>query len=256
MLKALENAAPAGTRSFCAGPARSGAALVLYGLGGQDRYGFGLQHAANGAPLIAWDVGYWSRKGDDSTRKLRVTINGLHPPQYIMRGPRPSSSRWLASGLSVQQRGDPAGPIILVGNGPKSNAIGARGWAATKSLEIRDAFPGRRVIYRPKPERPNEPGVICDAVSTVQPIDALLSGASLVVCRHSNVAVDACRLGVPVVCEDGAAAAIYPSNLSDAQSQPPPELRIEFLHRLAWWQWSPIESAEFWKWIQGVLREI
>ena len=35
-------------------------------------------------------------------------------------------------------------------------------------------------------------------------------------------------------------------------------LREEFLHRLAWWQWSAAEcrSGEFWGWMTEVLRAI
>jgi hypothetical protein len=66
----------------------------------------------------------------------------------------------------------------------------------------------------------------------------MLKKAGLVVCRHSNVAVDACRVGAPVVTQDGAAASIYPRRLSKYQEQPSQEVRQEFLERLAWWQWS------------------
>ena len=43
-------------------------------------------------------------------------------------------------------------------------------------------------------------------------IDQALTGCSLVVTWHSNVAVDAIRMGIPVVCRDGAAAAVCPSS--------------------------------------------
>jgi len=71
------------------------------------------------------------------------------------------------------------------------------------------------------------------------------------VCRHSNVAIDACRLGIPVVCEDGAAASIYPSRLEDEAQQPSEEARRQFLHRVAHWQWSESEIARGapWPWL-------
>jgi hypothetical protein len=229
---------------------RPGAWLVLYGLGGPDRIEF-----ARHRRLIAFDVGYWERKA--SSRKWRVAVNGFHCNEHVMLGPRPDGSRWASSALTMRCVADPRGPIVLVGNGPKSTAIGAKGWVAAKSRELRAAFPGRRIIYRPKPGKPVEPGVQFDATGHGS-IDDVLAGVSLVVCRHSNVAVDACRLGVPVVCDDGAAAAIYPQRLAEWQNQPAAELREEFLHRLAWWQWSTAECRDgsFWPWMQGVLSDI
>lgn len=223
------------------GDMRKGAWRVVYGLGGSDR----TQYV--GYPgLIAFDLAYWDRKGDD--RKFRVSIGGYHCPERIMRGVDPGAERWNQSGLRIRKGGDPKGPVLLVGNGPKSNAVGADGWSARKSEELKAL--GRHVWYRPKPGRPTEPGVRFDAIADGL-IDEVLEKVSLVVCRHSNVAVDACRLGVPVVCDDGAAAAIYPSRLEDWQQQPDEATRREFLHRLAWWQWAPTEAMQFWQWIKG-----
>lgn len=249
MLRALAKTAGVPT---CEAP-RRGSTLMLYGFGGPDRYQLGLNHIANGGRLVAWDLGYWDRKG--TQRKLRMSVDGLHCPSYIMRGPVPSAIRWKESGLNFAQHGDPHGPIILVGNGPKSNVIGAEGWASAKSREIAQVFPGRRVLYRPKPKRPVEANVKCHGIAE-GPIDEVLRSASLVVCRHSNVAVDACRLGIPVVCEDGAAAAIYPRALAEHANQPSRARRHEFLIRLAWWQWSEHEAADglVWPWLNQVLQ--
>lgn len=226
--------------------------LVLYGMGGANRLPPALRHMSMGKTLVSWDVGYWGRVAPLAMRKYRVSINGFHPNKYVMQGPYPGPDRWNRSGLQITQSGDPNGPILLIGNGPKSNAVGARGWTFNKLLQLRKAFPDRPIVYRPKPKRPPESGIVCDAVSG-GPIEDALAGASLVVCRHSNVAVDACRMGVPVVCDDGAAAAIYPQSLADAGKQPSTETRREFLHRLAWWQWSMDEAPDAWRWLSGVL---
>lgn len=229
---------------------RQDAFVVLYGLGGSDRIGF-----AQRDRLIAFDAGYWNRKGLD--RSYRVSVGGFHCPQLVMAGPRPGPERWNAARLPIRRGGNPAGPILLVGNGPKSNAVGAAGWTARKSVELRSAFPGRRVLYRPKPKRPLEAGVLHHGL-VLGAIEDVLQGVSLVVCRHSNVAVDACRMGVPVVCDDGAAAAICPRMLQDWERQPDEALRAEFLHRLAWWQWTAGEcrSGKFWEWMTGVLHAV
>jgi hypothetical protein len=216
--------------------------LFVYGLGGLDR----VQYAQR-ERLIAFDLAYWDRKGAE--RKYRVAIGGFHSPKRIFQGKRPPASRWEQSGLTITEHGgNPDGPVLLVGNGPKSTAVGASGWTAAKSIELRKAFPGVPIWYRPKPGRPAESGVVYDLLSTEEPIDSVLTKVSLVVCRHSNVAVDACRLGVPAVCDDGAAAAIYPKHWSG--EQPGLAKRTEFLHRLAWWQWSiaECETGQFWSW--------
>lgn len=224
------------------GDMRKDAWRVVYGLGGADRTQY-----VGYSGLIAFDLAYWDRKGDN--RKFRVSIGGeYHCPRRIMLGDDPGPHRWNQSGLSVRNGGNPKGPVLLVGNGPKSNAVGASGWAARKSEELKKL--GLTVWYRPKPGRSHEPGVRFDAIADGL-IDDVLDRVSLVVCRHSNVAVDACRLGVPVVCDDGAAAAIYPSSLEDRNQQPDEATRREFLHRLAWWQWAPTEAHQFWKWIKG-----
>lgn len=234
---------------------RAGSVLVTYGLGGRDRMPHAQEHLRHGWNFVAWDAGYWERKTAD--RRYRVAIDGLHSPQRIMRGPLPAGERLRSSGIGITQRSHPCGDIILVGNGPKSRAIGAEGWAAAKSREIRKKFPKHRIIYRPK-RGMIEAGIVNDGAERESPIEKVLDRASLVVCLHSNVAVDACRMGIPVVCEDGAAAAIYPSKLDDAGKQPSLETRIEFLQRLAWWQWSESEIARGyqWPWLMERLSEV
>ena len=70
-----------------------------------------------------------------------------------------------------------------------------------------------------------------------------MRGARLVVCRHSNVAVDAVIAGVPVECEDGAAYWLRDKPYT-------PEVRRDFLDRLAWWQWKPEECMKAWEFIR------
>lgn len=221
--------------------------LVLYGLGGSDRLAAATRHRKLGKHFVAWDLAYWDRNA--SPRKFRLSINGFHP-SGVMAG-YSDVGRFALTCTDVH---DPSGPVMLVGNSPKSNAVGAGGWAMAKSQELAGTLPGKRIIYRPKPGKPAERGVMCSEMST-GPIADALQGMSLVVCRHSNVAVDACMAGVPVVCEGGAAAEIYPSTIENAHRQPCYLVRREFLNRLAWWQWSADESVQAWKFIEGKLCE-
>lgn len=230
---------------------RSKSTIIIYGMGGPLIYAHALFHIKQRGTVVAWDVGYWGRHDSLMDRKYRASINGLHCPSLIFKGPDPGPDRLNKGNLSIKPGGNPDGPILLIGNGPKSNAIGAHGWTLRKSWELRKAFPGRQIAYRPKPKRPPEQGVFYDHIADAGSIDDVLANASLVVCRHSNVAVDACRLGVPVVCEDGAAAAIYPRTLAEAHKQPSSEKRAEFLRRIAWWQWSRAEAEDgsLWEWL-------
>lgn len=236
------------------GPVSRHAVLMLYGLGGADRLPVAHNHLLQGGRYVAFDIGYWDREIE--RRKFRVAINGFHSPQLVMRT-RNDPIRWAQSGLEVVDAWNPDRPILLIGNAPKSNAVGASGWTQAKAREIREVFPGRELFYRPKPKRPREDGVEWDGLSECPIEDALLN-ASLVVCRHSNVAVDACRMGVPVVCDDGAAAAIYPQALTEYKNQPTLDVRMDFLHRLAWWQWTPAEceGPVFWDWLESVLKGV
>lgn len=232
---------------------REDAWIILYGLGAHDR----IQYATRGK-VIAFDAGYWDRKLSLTERKYRVSINGFHCPELVARIPSQGPQRWAATELKVAESGgNPDGPIMLVGHGPKSVRAGASGWSAAKAAEIRKTFPGHSVLYRPKPDRPAEQGVGADGLS-FGPIENELKRVSFVVCRHSNVAVDACRAGVPVVCEDGAAASIYPNSLGEYGSQPTYAERVEFLERLAWWQWSAAECASglFWDWLLRAIAAI
>jgi hypothetical protein len=231
---------------------RAGSVLITYGLGGSDRWPYARQHASNGWHYVAFDAGYWERKTKD--RRYRVSIDGFHCPKLIMRGPDPGPERLAASKIEVSNHHSRYGDVILVGNSSKAALVGANGWAARKSAELR-RHSSRTIVYRPK-HRQVERGVLCDRTEMDCDIEKLIAGASLVVCLHSNVAVDACRLGIPVVCEDGAAAAIYPSRLKDEAKQPSEAVRMEFLRRLAWWQWSEseMERGDVWRWLIGQLQ--
>jgi hypothetical protein len=235
------------------GAVREDALIALYGLGAPERIGY-----ADCGRLIAFDAGYWNRKLAPDRRSYRVSVNGFHCPKTVAQVPCAGVERLSSAGIQCNaDRIYPNGPILLVGNGPKSVATFAGGWTAAKSREIRRLFPGRKILYRPKPKRPLEPGIDHDGIANGG-IEDVLQRVSLVVCRHSNVAVDACRAGVPVVCDDGAAASIYPKSLRHWEQQPSYAERLDFLQRLAWWQWSPVECRDggFWPWMLGALAAI
>ena len=227
--------------------------MLFYGWGGEQQQAAIRAHPGDYA---AFDLGYWLRDGFPE-RKWRISMNGFHCSDRIMLGQTPSDSRVKKEGIvaaptRVRPRKKRVRNILLIGTSLKSQRVGAAGWTAAKGQEIRERFPEHRLVYRPKPMRGKESSVRFDRVSLHTPIEHELQRAELVVCRHSNVAVDACRMGVPVVCEDGAGAAIYPKKLDDFKDQPSRELRQDFLTRLSWWQWSinDIRAGGFWKWFR------
>lgn len=224
--------------------------LMTYGTGHPIRRPWWKAHRAAGGRCIGWDLGYWLRK-EATTFRMRATIDEDHPHAMI----RPESpQRFDDDHLKLRNVYRKDGHIILVGLTRKSNVSYKSEpleWERRQYKRLLGIYPGRPIIFRPKRAKdPTPPGV---RVMVRQSIEELLQDAALVVCRHSNVAVDACFAGVPVVCEDGAARAIYGSDL--AKPRVPSEAeRREFLRSLAWWQWKPEEAPEAWTYLLDRIR--
>lgn len=219
--------------------------LMLYGSGHPVRRPWWRSHVAKGGRVIAWDLGYWHRK-IDNTFHMRCTLDADHPQAFIRPEP---VQRWHDQAIELRCVAKQAGPVLIIGMGPKSNrALGMRPleWETRMAQAARLAYPDRRIIFKPK--RPTDP-TIPGFVTTHDKIEQALKGASLVVCRHSNVAVDACIAGVPVYCEDGAAAALYGAGSLAKPIQPTEKQRLAFLRSLAWWQWKPEEAGKAWNYL-------
>jgi len=242
MLEAMVAAAPAGsavTRSY-RGEHRL---LLVYGVGQPNRFAARREHLRRGGNVAMLDLGYWDR----DKQAMRVSVNELHPTaaQLDMAPLGDTRSRPAAK---PEPALDPAGPILLVGIGPKSvHLYGLRPyrWEREALAMIKTRFPGRQVLWRPKGRREIDlPGT---TTASGGDIGDVLPRCSLVVCRHSNVAVDATVAGIPVLCEAGAAAVLYASGPA-----PDAAARNEFLRRLAWWNWQPGEAAALWQWLHEV----
>lgn len=222
--------------------------LLLWGPGSPLRFASMQRQIARVRHVVAFDLAYWSRD-----KKLRVSIDAAHPQSWVMRRAWPTS-RWHADPAPVLNHWKADGPIIVAGIGRKARVqYGAMvdDWeqAMIRACAVRFR---RLVLYRRKQtDAPLPAGAILTGDG---PIESVLAGASLLITWHSNVAVDAIRLGIPVICRDGAAAAVSPSALGDEDPTPlTPAVRDRFLANLAWFQWRPDEAAQLWAWLREAL---
>lgn len=221
--------------------------MLVWGPGHPARAAVIAQHVAAGGHALCWDLAYWHRD-----TKARVSIDAAHPSAWVMRTAMPAS-RFAADRVPVASTWNPKGAVIVAGLGDKARVqYGAHvvdAWERSMIAQCRARWPNRPVVYRKKKTMSPVPAEVDLAPMT--PIDQALSGTSLVVTWHSNVAVDAIRMGIPVICRDGAAAAVCPSALGDIDPQPLSlPVRDQFLANLAWFQWAPSEAPAFWNWAQ------
>ena len=225
--------------------------LICWGLGGAEQWrAFRAQRAA-GKTVIGIDLPYWQREAVLGVRRhVKISINAQQPPANL---PQASIDRFLGFGAHIQEIYDPTGPVVLCGLGAKSRVwLKFKGpqWELRKAQEIRARFPDKRIIYRPKNMHHERLPVDNCITQGSGPIESVLAGASLVVVRHSNVAVDCAVNGVPCVCEHNAANYLWPDTLDGEHKLPDRETRLEFLGRLAHWQYSLKElRAGIWPWL-------
>lgn len=227
--------------------------LVVWGIGGRIQARAAKKHIEAGGHVLCADIGYFDRSKDYKDSCFRISIDHPHPQKYY----RPEKlDRWDSLGIPLREYYKPDGHVIICGLGPKSRKmLGYEGleWEESAYKQVKH-YHGGRVFYRPKP-RTSEwlPG--CLDGSTGE-IEELLRGASLVVCRHSNVALDATICGVPVVCTDGIASAVYGNHVGSAVKLPK-DKRLELLGSAAYWNWKPSEISQMLEYLdeRSLLRE-
>ena len=214
--------------------------MVLFGVGAAVNDQARKAQIARGGRVLHWDLGYFDRK--KVVGQVRMSIDSDHPQQWL-DCTEPNANRWDSLGLDLRNDSNPIGPILLIGLGRKSREyLGETMWEREAHVRLRIRFPGRRIIFRPKGR--DALRLKCDADATT-PIAELLRGAALVVCRHSNVAVDAAIAGVPFEAENGAAMWLQQQDFTPAN-------RLEFLQRLSMWQWRATEAAQAWAFAKEV----
>lgn len=218
--------------------------LCVYGAGEAKRNAARVAHLASGGHVACWDLGYFGRDHNWAEKNyVRVSLDKHHPQDYIGKtAPRPD--RWAELGIKLREDADPQGHVVVIGMGRKSRSLlDLHDWERKAVASVLGRFPERRVLYRPKrgPEH-----IDCEQ-DWQSDIEDVLKGASLVVCRHSNCAIDACIAGVPCETEDGAAHWLYSRGSNPTQNE-----RLDFLRRISWWQWRQPEMYLAWRFLAGV----
>lgn len=200
--------------------------LVLHGVGAEVNHNARQQQSKRGHTLHI-DLGYTQRM-----ENMRIGIDTDHPEKWFGRTPEGSYKGEFFNDH------DPNGPIILVGLGKKSRRyLKAHDWEARKYNELKREFPGRQIIFRPKGQ---DLMTLPCKTDRVTPFEELLKGASLVVCRHSNCAIDAIIHGIPFRAEAGAATQF------DGD-------RVKFMNKLSRWEYSPDQAAQAWKFAKEIV---
>lgn len=211
--------------------------LLLWGAPRPDHAARWRDQLSSGGRCVGLDVGYPLGR-----KSFRICVDTTHPTPEQMQAV-PATPRFAIPAL--REDASPTGPAMLVGMGGKSvRAAGGRSGDWEIAAARRHA--GRRLEYRPK----RRPAAIVPGVKLAEevPIAQGLRGRSLVICAHSNVAIDACIAGVPVICEAGAAFALYRENPNPSAAQ-----RSEFLARLTWFDYLQSEAQEAWTTVQRLI---
>lgn len=246
ILNSIINQSAAGGVEVSVSPCYTGTAewLVIWGVGAPGRSEIRDRHIAAGGKVALWDIGFFKRV--KLYGHCKVSVNDDYATRWLDRT-EPLPQRWDNLGLKLRDDADPSGHIVLAGIGPKHHAYLAGkidNWERDKFKELSRRFPNRRIVYRPKPLRRYVEmlGVEMDPVS---PIENVLRGAALVVCYHSNVAVDAVLAGVPFEAEDGVSTWLKDKPYTM-------ETRLDFVRRIARWQYKSTEMDQAWRFLLEV----
>lgn len=208
-----------------------------------------------GIPWIFIDLGYWRRE----LNYYKVCVNSRHPTAYFQKTPRPPD-RFARLGLEVGEveiKGD--NYILLAGMSGKA----AWAWKLeNQEYEVKTAaelskLTTRRIVYRPKPNWAASkaiPGTVYDKTT---PLHMALLKTHCVVTHHSNVAIDATLMGIPVLCKYGAASVLYPYELQRVDTIQPLSraARLQWAADVAYCQWSlhEMRTGVCWRNVLSVL---
>lgn len=205
--------------------------------------------------IVIFDCGYFSREySEKRNRHFRLSINETHPTKL----PPAPGDRWQKHGIQLEDLFDPNGHVLLIGRGGKTRkAQGIKGenWEQDAFKKIMKILPESKVIYRPKKNTADriKGAKLASPQSTIRD---LCQGCSLIYTQRSNVGNEGLVYGIPVVTEGGPAADICSNRITPGMEPLSHDMRLEFLHRLAYWQWSyeEIERGDIWPWLLDQIK--
>jgi hypothetical protein len=236
-------------------PSGRAAWLALYGAGRPEVRDMLEVQVARGGHALVFDLGYWNRMS--FLRSWRIAIDALHPSAADLARTTPAPSRMFALREAIQETRPPCEirRVLIAGVGPKTRAgFGMHdfAWERAALERVKTHFPQAEVFYRTKPGHAPE-----DLPGTTPmhggDISRVLRRIDLAVCWRSNVAVDCAIAGVPCVAEGGVGAVLYGNDMA-ALRYPTKQERVDFLHRVACWQWDRSEAYECWKFVLAHVR--
>lgn len=227
-------------------------AAVFYGLHGRLTAAMEEYSKDPKRHAVYIDLGYFGRRdGGKLFGFHKIAVDGRHPTPYFQNRPH-DGKRWarFAHQHPIRPWRAPSkdSPIILAGMGPKgagAEGFGACAWEM-EAVKIIRRHTRRPIIYRPKPNwedaRPI-PGTQFTRPDSVK-LDDQLRGAHCIVSHHSNTNVEALLMGIPSFTVEGIAVGMSKTDLSQIEDPYLPEGREQWLHDLAYTQWSVQEMQD------------
>lgn len=220
--------------------------LFVWGVGGAQQAKVAQKHMESGRPVICLDIGYFQNMACPKFKDgVRITINAPHPrPEYFFLAEK--GDRLQKLGIVMDKVYDPRGKIIVCGMGPKSRqqyGFNRLEWETYKVHELRRQYPNNQIAFRPKPYRNGRaietmPGVL--NLGNKDDMKDLLRGAAGLAVFHSNAAIEALALGVPVSAETGIASELVGNKL-EINNPISHKERKAFLETVAWFHWGEKE---------------
>lgn len=190
------------------------------------------------------DLGYWAREGQEGSHK--ITVNSRHPTNYFQRKAH-EPSRFSRLGIGIRPWRNSGRSIMVVGMSAK--AANAQGFAPEEwerqTVAALRCITDRPIIYRPKPNWAGAQPIPGAEFQRGHPqgndVPQQLRDVFCVVTHHSNVAVDALLMGVPVFSVEGIASVLSTKSLEKIDAPLRPEGREQWAYDAAYTQWTVSE---------------
>ena len=193
--------------------------------------------------ILHCDLGFWSRN-----EYVKLAYGGrwslLSDYEY-------DGTRLERHGVKILPTRKPGNRVLLCGMSAKAAGtynLKPQEWEVDVIKRLRRA--GAEVTYRPKPTWGGASPIHgADFDRSGRTIDRALEDADAVVSHHSNVAVDALAVGLPIYVDVGISRSMSVPRPEDAIGAEAPSLeaRTAFVRQVSWHQWTLTElSAGSW----------